>query len=93
MTSLTTDLSDRQNRCPDALGQVWANRFRGWAESLFPLLDAAGLPGRLHGQRCVLLKPNLVETSPPPITTPVALLDALLGYLRVRCPCGRPGGC
>lgn len=69
-----------------APGQVFVTGLRAWAQTLPPLLDAAGLPERLKGQDNVLLKPNLVEASAPPITTPVALVDALVVYLRALRP-------
>lgn len=69
-----------------APGQVFVTGLGAWAQALPPLLGAAGLPERLKGQNTVLLKPNLVEASAPPITTPVALVEALVVYLRMLRP-------
>lgn len=57
---------------------------RGWKGSVFPLLDASGLPRALEGRERVLIKPNLVEALKPPITTPVGLVGAIVDYLIER---------
>lgn len=56
--------------------------------TVFPLLEAAGLEGLImgSGRGTVLIKPNLVGTHGPPVTTPVELVDAVAGYVRERCP-------
>ena len=46
------------------------------------LLDAAGLDKKIAGRPVILIKPNLVEALPPPITTPVSLVRAIILYLR-----------
>mgnify|MGYP002628921785 FL=1 len=51
-----------------------------------PLLDAAGLLSALDDDQTVLIKPNLVEALPPPITTPVDLIAELIHYLHQRLP-------
>ncbi len=63
-------------------GLVHTTRFNGYRCSLPPLLDAAGLAAMVAGARRILIKPNLVQTAPPPITTPVELVAALVEYLR-----------
>ncbi len=65
---------------------VWTRRCTEWRQALPGLLDAAGLPTALRGQERILIKPNLVEDLPPPITTPVGLVAALLAYLRENAP-------
>ncbi len=50
------------------------------------LLDAAGLVELLSENDSVLIKPNLVEALPPPVTTPVELISILIDYLRARLP-------
>jgi uncharacterized protein (DUF362 family) len=45
------------------------------------MLDMAGLPIVLQNHEQILIKPNLVEALPPPITTPAPLVEALLEYL------------
>lgn len=56
--------------------------YLSYEESLPPLLDAIGAPDILRRQSKILLKPNLVNASPPPITLPVAAMEALVRYVR-----------
>lgn len=46
------------------------------------LLEAAQIEATLDGHTTILIKPNLVETLEPPITTPVALIRELVEYLQ-----------
>ncbi len=65
---------------------VYGIRFSSWSESVPPLLEAAGLGAVLRKRPRVLIKPNLVENLAPPITTPVALVKALVEYIRDQAP-------
>ncbi|MFZ5799124.1 MAG: DUF362 domain-containing protein, partial [Thermodesulfobacteriota bacterium] len=66
-------------------GIVHSAAFTSWQSSLAPLLDASGLAGLLPGpERPILIKPNLVEALPPPITTPAPLVAALIAWLWAR---------
>lgn len=66
-------------------GIVHSAAFTSWQSSLAPLLDASGLAGLLPGpERPILIKPNLVEALPPPITTPAPLVAALIAWLRAH---------
>jgi len=47
--------------------------------ALMELLDAARVLGE---QKRVVIKPNLVNTSPPPVTTPVQLVAAIADYVK-----------
>ena len=68
-------------------GIVHTTRFVSWQESLKPLLSASGLADCLPGPTAtILIKPNLVEALPPPITTPVPLVAALIVWLREHTP-------
>jgi len=49
------------------------------------LLDCA-FPRRSVGDRPILIKPNLVEARRPPITTPVDLVAAIVGWLQRNLP-------
>lgn len=69
---------------PDA--RVFTCMFTDWRRSVRHILDAAGLAARLQRVKTVLVKPNLVEDHPPPITTPVELAAALVAYLRDAAP-------
>lgn len=61
---------------------VYSCRFESWQQSVPRLLDACRLGEIAAKHETVLIKPNLVETLPPPITTPVALVEEILVYLR-----------
>lgn len=50
------------------------------------LLEKSGLKERLRGVGQILIKPNLVEPQPPPVTTPVALVAAVVDYLQQHAP-------
>lgn len=64
-------------------GIVHTVPFASWEESPGPLLTASGLADHLPGPGgTILIKPNLVEALPPPITTPVGLVAALIAWLR-----------
>lgn len=65
---------------------VYTIRKDSWRKSVHHLLDAAGLPERLRSVSLVVVKPNLVESLQPPITTPVDLVDELIGYLQEKSP-------
>lgn len=64
-------------------GIVYATEFTDWRESLERIIAAAGLDSVLSSAGLpILIKPNLVEALPPPITTPVRLVAVLVELLR-----------
>ena len=65
---------------------VWWADFDSWSETVPQLLEQTGLIAALAGQRRVLIKPNLVEILPPPITTPVGIVEALIIYIKDKVP-------
>lgn len=56
--------------------------FVSYEQSLPPLLDSIGAAEILHQQPQILLKPNLVNSSPAPITLPVTAMEVLVRYIR-----------
>jgi len=56
--------------------------FESYAESVPEALDAVGAREILKEQTHVLIKPNLVNDSPPPITTSVECVEAIIEYVR-----------
>lgn len=57
--------------------------FKDYHTTVARLLDEAGLANAIHAVgKPVLLKPNLVSDDAPPITTDVALTQAVITYLR-----------
>lgn len=67
-------------------GTVFSIDYTDWDKSLNILLEKSGLADALKDRQRILLKPNLVEAFKPPITTPVALIGALVDWLRDRAP-------
>lgn len=65
---------------------VFTSSFSSWQETVPLILDTADLCKRLAGTKRVIIKPNLVEPLPPPITTPVELVAVLVDYLEAACP-------
>ena len=56
--------------------------FESYPESVPEVLDAVGAANVLKQQTAVLIKPNLINASPFPITTPVACVEAVIEYVR-----------
>ena len=73
----------------DKKGTVFSSQFTGWGSTVKPLLDRAGLAGRLSAEPLIVVKPNLVEVLKPPITTPPALVAELVSYIRDHAPDSR----
>ena len=51
-------------------------------ESLHDLLETIGAPEVLARQKKILIKPNLINSSPPPVTVPVDLAASLIKQIR-----------
>ena len=56
--------------------------FCSYEESVPALMELLGAARILGEQKRVVIKPNLVNTSPPPITTPVQLVAAIADYVK-----------
>ena len=56
--------------------------FTCYEETVPDLLDEIGAAGILSGQPRILLKPNLVNLSPPPVTFPVDAARAIIRYVQ-----------
>jgi len=61
---------------------VAAVDFSVFDTSVSAALDAVGAREVLAGKSKVLIKPNLINASPPPITTPVECCKAIVSYIR-----------
>ena len=57
--------------------------FTNYQESITAALNALNAQEILSKQTAILIKPNLVNDSPPPITTPVACCEAIIQYIRL----------
>ncbi len=58
--------------------------FTCYEESVALAMDRACAPKALAGQERVMIKPNLVNDSPFPVTTPPALCEAVIRYVRAH---------
>ena len=56
--------------------------FRSYAESVPEVLNRIGAADVLSRQDAVLIKPNLINADPHPVTTPAACCEALIDYIR-----------
>lgn len=56
--------------------------FESFGKSIGQALDAIGAPERLVGEAAIMIKPNLVNDSPHPITTSPQCCEAVLEYIR-----------
>ncbi len=56
--------------------------FRSYGDTVLKALDAIGARERLAGEAAILIKPNLINASPPPVTTPVPFCEAVIEYIR-----------
>ena len=68
---------------------VYVTGSEQWSGAVDRLFAAAEVAPLLTHVDHILLKPNLVSTQPPPVTTPVALVEALVVALRDLAPNGR----
>lgn len=66
-------------------GTVYLAKFTGWHQ-VGPLLARAGLDRALANVGRVLIKPNLVADQPPPMTTPVELVAAIVKFVHQAHP-------
>ncbi|MHC4399174.1 MAG: DUF362 domain-containing protein [Planctomycetota bacterium] len=73
--------------------------FVSYRESVPKVFDAVGAGDVLKEQSSVLIKPNLINASPFPVTTPPECVEAVIEYVRSCCEaaivvgegCGDPG--
>ena len=56
--------------------------FTTYGEAVRQALDTAGAREVMARQKLVLVKPNLVNAAPPPVTTPVDCCAAVIDYVR-----------
>lgn len=56
--------------------------FTTYPASVTEALDAIGAQAPIAAADRILIKPNLVEASPPPITTPTDCVEAVIAYVR-----------
>ncbi len=68
------------------MGKIIYTAFTSWDESVPRLLQSTNLLELISQHHTILIKPNLVENIPPPVTTPVELVEAVIDYLQEHAP-------
>jgi uncharacterized protein (DUF362 family) len=66
------------------MSQVAQVRFTDYGSSIAQALDLIGAAARLPPEGLIILKPNLTNSSPPPVTTDVRAVAAVYDYCRAR---------
>jgi len=66
------------------MSEVAKISFTDYDGSVAKALDAIGAGERLPREGLIIIKPNLTNGSPPPVTTPVAAAEAVYKYCRAR---------
>ncbi len=56
--------------------------FVSYKETITRALDQIGARETVAAQKKILIKPNLINSSPPPVTTPVECIGAVIEYVR-----------
>lgn len=59
-------------------------KFADYVTSVARALDAIGVEGHLPQDRLIIIKPNLTNADKPPVTTSVAMVEAIYNYCRAR---------
>jgi uncharacterized protein (DUF362 family) len=59
--------------------------FVDYRTSIAQALDAIGAPDRLPAGGLIIIKPNLTNADAPPVTTPVAAVEAVYRYCKAHC--------
>jgi len=55
--------------------------FTNYNSSIFNILDEIGFEEKLKNNRKIIIKPNLLEIAPPPCTTDVRCIEAVIKYI------------
>ena len=58
--------------------------FKSFEKSIFEALDLIDAPAKLPQEGLIIIKPNLTNSSPPPVTTPVEAAGAVYRYCRLH---------
>ncbi len=69
---------------PGVATRVAVEDFASYAISVTRALDTMGADRLVGPHSRIILKPNLVNHAPHPITTPAACVDAVIDYLRIH---------
>lgn len=68
------------------MSEVAQVKFTDYNQSVTKALDLIGAADKLPKKGSVILKPNLTTNSPPPVTTPVRIVEAVYHYCKKYSP-------
>jgi uncharacterized protein (DUF362 family) len=66
------------------MSQVASVKFIDYSRSIAKALDLLGAREKLPQEGLIIIKPNLTNSSPPPVTTSVAAVEAVYNYCRAH---------
>ena len=66
------------------MSRVAKVQFVDYGSSIPKALDLIGAGEKLPQEGLIILKPNLINSSPPPVTTSVRAIEAVYEYCRAR---------
>ncbi len=66
------------------MSQVASVKFIDYNRSITKALDLLGASGRIPQDGLIIIKPNLTNSSPPPVTTSVAAVEAVYNFFRAH---------
>lgn len=64
------------------MSEVAKVRFHGYRESVAEVLNLIGAAEALPQDKLIIIKPNLTNADPPPVTTPVEMVEAVYLYCK-----------
>ena len=66
------------------MSQVAKVKFVDYKSSIAKALDLIGAGARLPQEGLIIIKPNLTNSSPPPVTTSIAAAEAVYNYCKLH---------
>ncbi len=63
------------------MSNVYISEISSYKDAISKIFDKMNLSDTFKKENKIIIKPNLIENSAPPITTNVKLVDAILGYI------------
>lgn len=64
------------------MNKVIVREFSDYNSNVFSILDELGFADKLDNRKKIIIKPNLLEDTPPPCTTDVHCVEAIVKYIQ-----------
>ena len=68
------------------MDKVIIREFKNYSETISSILEELELVKSLDGYNSIIIKPNLLQDAPPPCTTDVRCVEAIVRFIRESCP-------